>query len=196
MINLPLFFHYSSEDYDGLSQQGVEYALKGSAICTDHIWKPCPNCTSDDWTFPRPTDRYAESVDNPDIKFILVNNCTVGFSQGIYNWIAFLFVFASIVMMEYVLQKKQVALDESNQTAQDYTISVTNPPKDSRDPDEWKQYFSKIDPSAHVTVVTVAIDNEELIDALVLRYVSILCQMLNSFYNMDSLSLLIELYSF
>ena len=57
-------------------------------------------------------------------------------------------------------------MDEAMLLTKDYSIQVANPPKDARDSEEWKEFFSQFD---HVTSVTVAVDNEELVKALVAR---------------------------
>ena len=44
-----------------------------------------------------------------------------------------------------------------------------HPPKDARDPTEWKQFFEKASGGGHVTVCTIALDNEDLVRALLTR---------------------------
>ena len=44
-----------------------------------------------------------------------------------------------------------------------------NPPNDARDPEEWKSFFKDTFDEIEVRAVTIALDNEELIKALVLR---------------------------
>jgi hypothetical protein len=56
--------------------------------------------------------------------------------------------------------------DEAEQTAQDYSIIVNDPDADATDPDEWQKFFSQF---GHVSYVTVAINNGELLKALAAR---------------------------
>jgi hypothetical protein len=53
-------------------------------------------------------------------------------------------------------------------TATDYSVVVRNPPKDAYDPDVWHAFFSQY-ADKQVTVVTVALDNHELLRRLVWR---------------------------
>lgn len=71
-----------------------------------------------------------------------------------------------------VIHNRQSALtvqfDEDEQTAQDYSICVLNPPPDAHDPNEWKQFFEE-NFNCHVTVCTVDVDNDNIIQLLVKR---------------------------
>jgi len=44
LVHLPVLLHYASDAYSG-RQEGVEWQLKGSTICTERSWVPCPNCS-------------------------------------------------------------------------------------------------------------------------------------------------------
>ena len=66
-------------------------------------------------------------------------------------------------------QKKEVEFDEDEQTAQDYSIVVTNPPPNATDPDEWKTFFEQNFNEVHVTCCTVGLDNDLLVKSLVER---------------------------
>jgi hypothetical protein len=50
------------------------------------------------------------------------------------------------------------------QTAQDYAIVVDDPEEDDMDPDEWRDFFQQF---GHVTFVTIAVSNGELLKMLV-----------------------------
>jgi hypothetical protein len=63
----------------------------------------------------------------------------------------------------------EVAFDEDEQTAQDYSIVVSNPPGDATDPEEWHIFFRDAFDGAHVTACTVAVDNDLLVRSLVER---------------------------
>ena len=43
IINMPLYIYFRSGDYSNF-QDGISFFLKGSAICTEQDWKPCPEC--------------------------------------------------------------------------------------------------------------------------------------------------------
>eukprot|EP00613_Pedinella_sp_CCMP2098_P039257 CAMPEP_0171789740 /NCGR_PEP_ID=MMETSP0991-20121206/65297_1 /TAXON_ID=483369 /ORGANISM="non described non described, Strain CCMP2098" /LENGTH=289 /DNA_ID=CAMNT_0012399183 /DNA_START=49 /DNA_END=915 /DNA_ORIENTATION=+ len=58
------------------------------------------------------------------------------------------------------------SLDESLQTAQDYSVIVDDPQEEDSDPQEWADFFSQF---GHVTFVTVAKDNGPLIKAMAQR---------------------------
>jgi hypothetical protein len=70
--------------------------------------------------------------------------------------------------MGRVSKRREVRYDESQQTTPDYSLEVENPPQDAKDPNEWRTFFSQFDDS-HVTCLTVVLDNEELVRALVQR---------------------------
>ena len=55
LINLPNILYFAGDDYSA-GQPGVSLLLKGSAICTEQVWVPCPTCEVDD--FDRARDRY------------------------------------------------------------------------------------------------------------------------------------------
>ncbi|KAI2492655.1 hypothetical protein MHU86_21895 [Fragilaria crotonensis] len=63
-------------------------------------------------------------------------------------------------------ESQLINLDNASLTTTDYAVEVRNPPKDARDPDEWKQFFDQF---GQVASITVALDNEELVRALLLR---------------------------
>lgn len=53
-------------------------------------------------------------------------------------------------------------------TATDYSLVVRNPPPDAYDPDEWQAFFSQF-ADKQVTVVTVALNNDLLLNKLIAR---------------------------
>jgi hypothetical protein len=57
-------------------------------------------------------------------------------------------------------------------TATDYSVLVANPPPDAIDPDEWRDFFNQFaDKGGGVTAVTIALNNEELVQKLIYRRV-------------------------
>jgi hypothetical protein len=57
-------------------------------------------------------------------------------------------------------------------TSTDYSVTVRNPPPDAYDPDMWRDFFEQF-ADKQVTVVTVALNNRQLLDKLIVR--RILC---------------------
>lgn len=68
-------------------------------------------------------------------------------------------VFASVLFERKITED----LDESVQTAQDYSIEVKDPPADADNPDEWQAHFSR---SGIVRYVTILRKNQSLLDAV------------------------------
>jgi len=172
LISIANISYLRSDDYMG--DDFLAPHLKGSAICTNTSFELCPNCTSDDWnTFPVAKDRYGNTTkeDGSQLNFILVNNCRMSNMFGKISYITMVFVFFSISLYIYWEFKTAVAFDVAQQTATDYSIKIANPPKDAKDPEKWKHFFESNfkDEDVHVKVCTIAVDNEELIYALMDR---------------------------
>ena len=75
------------------------------------------------------------------------------------------FLVANLVM-GWQHWKIEVAADEAEQTAQDYSVMVNDPDADAVDPDEWQKFFSQF---GHVAYVTVALTNGKLLSLLARR---------------------------
>lgn len=170
ILSSPTIFYYSSTNYNDDGQETLSYWLRGSAICTDKSWEPCPTCSIhqlDD--VAAAFDRYANATtaDGTEVAFILKNNCTVDLTAGICAWFTMIFVIISIFVFGHFSMAREVELDEAVQTTTDYSIGIDNPPADAYDPEEWRDFFSNF--GAHVTCCTVAIDNERLTYKLVAR---------------------------
>jgi hypothetical protein len=72
----------------------------------------------------------------------------------------------SIYFLSQAANYKEKVLDHSQQTTKDYSLQIRNPPKDSRDPEEWKAFFSQF---GTVVSVTIVLDNQELLLQLLKR---------------------------
>lgn len=169
LINTPNLIYYASDRYNNKNEGVHAWSLKASAICTNYAWKSCPTCTREDWDrFPATYDRYAVSRDeNGDmLTFIKINQCEVGPFVGLVAFVSMLFVCISVYILQKVIYQKERLFDESNQTTTDYAVVVQNPPKDARNVEEWKAFFTQY---GDVTCCTVALDNEELVAALIAR---------------------------
>jgi len=71
-----------------------------------------------------------------------------------------LFACVALAVLGIVIQRKQGLFDDQQQTVSDYAVQVLNPPRDGQCEKEWKDYFSQF---GHVTAITIALDNQELL---------------------------------
>lgn len=120
LLNIPNLIYYSGEEYSN-SQVGVPDLLKGSAICTDTIWVPCPTCNTS--TFE--TNRLATTITtntiglDTNLTFALLNNCDgATFEQGMINYGTMFLIIVGIFVLNRYLKKSTIAFDEDEQTAQ------------------------------------------------------------------------------
>jgi hypothetical protein len=68
----------------------------------------------------------------------------------------------------WLQRKAKIVFDEEIQTASDYLIKVSNPPKDTLDPGEWRMFIKPF-ANQNVTMVTIVLNNTKLINTLVQR---------------------------
>jgi hypothetical protein len=129
-------------------------SLRGSAICTN-IVSVCTTavCAADNTT-----------VDTTPI--LDTKDCELTTEQGLLDYFTIVVLFAILVALTFYQSKVAEKIDVSEQTAQDYAIIVQDPDKDATDPEKWRAFFSKF---GHVTYVTVALDNGDLLQALASR---------------------------
>jgi hypothetical protein len=171
LLNIPNLIYFSGPDYSD-NQEGLRDSLKGSAICTVQEWVPCEGCNKDDFH----SDRFAIAtrdilnstgqLEATELPFARKNDCGgATFEQGMINYGTMLLVLVGIFVLNCYQRRKEVEFDEDEQTAQDYSIRIQNPPTDAVDPEEWRTYFKRTF-DAHATVVTVALDNDSLVRAL------------------------------
>mmetsp|Transcript_24108 Transcript_24108/g.35726 ORF Transcript_24108/g.35726 Transcript_24108/m.35726 type:complete len:1034 (-) Transcript_24108:246-3347(-) len=165
LINIPNIVYFSGTEYSLGQYSAKSVLIKGSAVCTNEQWVPCPNCTESNFL----EERFAISeklVDGEYLTFALRNFCDAAtMMTGMVNYGTVWFIILGILVLNLYLLRKEVEFDEDEQTSQDYSIRITNPPVDARDPDEWRKYFKDVF-GAHSTVVTVALDNDPLVRAL------------------------------
>eukprot|EP00804_Cyclotella_cryptica_P013285 CCRYP_018642-RA/>CCRYP_018642-RA protein AED:0.04 eAED:0.04 QI:382/1/1/1/1/1/4/1250/711 len=158
---------------------------RGSAICTHTRWVPCVDCNCSDalqdpkfGTFP--ADRCAKDANYPELTFVLHNECDgTPWQLAACSFAAMVLIVVSMFSLSDYLKRQEVQFDVDEQTAQDYSIKISNPPKDAKDPDEWFRFFNENFDDAHPTVVTVAVDNDLLVRTLVERRdrLRIICDM-------------------
>lgn len=82
------------------------------------------------------------------------------------NYGTLMFVLVGILVMNIYQKHMEVKYDEDEQTAQDYSIVITNPPHDANNPEEWRDYFRDTFDGAHTTCCTIAVDNDLLVKSL------------------------------
>jgi hypothetical protein len=167
LLNIINIRYFASAEYSN-HQPGALRLVKGSAICTDREWVVCDNCN--------PTDNnihiFSRGIgDNSTTATFAMRNACEGatLDQGLVNWASLVFVILGIIMLNIHLKHMEVSYDEDEQTAQDYSVIVTNPPPDATDPEEWRQFFFDHFDGAQVTVCTVAVENDLLVRSLVER---------------------------
>jgi len=175
-ISIPNILYFESDEYDSSDRDSsdrslINFALQGSAVCRDTEWVLCPDCEGKSWdSLSKGLFRYANTTDG--LFFVLRNNCQINYEQGIYAFATLTFAVLSIIIMNLVSRRREVQLDESQQTVTDYSVQISDPPPDAFDPEEWKSFFSQKfgnDNVAEVVAVTIALDNEKLIRTLVER---------------------------
>ena len=164
--------YFNSDEYMSADLRAeVPFLLRGSAICLNTSWVPCPTCdcsSTGQWSGDR--CGHARSSNGTELTFILKNNCDGAvWEVGIINYVTMVMVFLATLGLGIYLRKQEVKFDEDEQTAQDYSIVITNPPPDATDPEEWRRFFKENCDGAEVTVCTCAVDNDFLVRTLVER---------------------------
>jgi len=176
-ISIPNFLYYYSDVYSE-GQPGLslfEQPLKGSALCTDATWEPCPTCSVENFEnlarlgYSNSTVDDTKEASDGTLMFALRNNCDGGkFIPGMLNLTCLIFVWMSFLLLHRLLKAEAVIFDEDEQTGSDYTLMVNNPPKDGIHTDEWSNFFNQFE-LAHVTVCTISLENDLLVRYLVKR---------------------------
>jgi len=176
VIQIPNMIFYANK-YSPSKVIGVDTFLEDvSALCQDHNFKPCPSCERKVFGMTRNIDRYANVTrdDGTNLHFAMKNDCDRSqiLMIGMLNWLSILVLYAGIAQLNNHLEKMEVEFDEDEQTAQDYSIIVENPPKNAIDPEEWKEFFETVT-GGHVTICTVGVDNDLLLATLIQRRLTI-----------------------
>ena len=172
LISLPNILYFASDIYSA-NQPNVSFLLMGSAVCTEQVWVPCPSCSIDNFSDSREriagTTTVTPEGELQPLVFALKNTCDgATMNVGIVNLASVGFIVIATIALSLYQKKKVVDFDTQQQTAQDYSIEVTNPPNDATEPEEWKQFFESRF-GVHTTCCTVTIDNDLLVQALAER---------------------------
>ena len=174
LVSLPNILYYKSTHYSVIGQppSQVKYLTIGSAICTDQPWVPCSDCTEEQF---KNEARYRFATTCPPNNNVETTNCTVfvkknnclgaELQQGITNLVTLALIFIAMLFFNWYVRAKAIDFDEDEQTAQDYSILISNPPSDAYEPDEWKRFFHE-NFDVQVTVCTVVVANDLLLQVL------------------------------
>lgn len=177
-LNIYNMFYYSSDTYDpGPDGEGRTFSLvdmlKFSAVCTAREWVVCTEGCAENkgyWTSIFTNEYYGATVVNGE-EVVLINRTTCSpaeLSPGMVNYGTLMLLIICMGLYNWYLAKREVRFDEDNSSPSDYTIVVRNPPGDAVDPDEWRDFFDTFSDKA-VTLCTVALNNEQLLNKLVQR---------------------------
>lgn len=125
ILNIPNFMYFSSSAYGEHDLSRLSWRLQGSAICNDTEWVPCVGCDTEEGFRNRTAD-VIDATGNAMV-FYLRNNCEqVGEQAAYINYATTMLVLLGVVGLNIYLWKMEVAFDEDEQTAQDYSVIVHN----------------------------------------------------------------------
>lgn len=163
VLNLPLIGYYWNYGAEG--KQGAEWFVRASAICDETEWAACESC-NEDYAAEYPAYR----LDGENVKR---NTCDFDdwLVPGLWSFAASILLLILFGFAFFVAQRKaEIIFDEEVQTASDYSIKITNPPSDAKDPEEWRSFLENCaGDDKGVTHMTIALDNAKLIRALIKR---------------------------
>jgi Cytosolic domain of 10TM putative phosphate transporter len=106
------------------------------------------------------------NITGETLTFIRTNGCSITRQVGVVSLLTMIIVSLAIYILSKAGNRKEHVLDHSQQTTKDYSLQVRNPPKDAKDPEEWRAFFSQF---GTVVSVTVVMDNQELLLKLLKR---------------------------
>ncbi|KAL7563221.1 hypothetical protein ACA910_014494 [Epithemia clementina (nom. ined.)] len=167
ILNLPLITYFWHKTYSS-GIEDLALPVRASAVCADTEWVECDTCEGnmapERLNYQNPNDD--DGAGAYFYPYALMNSCNFSdwLMPGILSFGASLLLVAQFAFAFFWLQPNaEVVFDEEMQTASDYSIKISNPPDDAIDPAEWRDYLVQFGP---VAVVTVAIDNAQLLQKL------------------------------
>lgn len=173
-LNIYNMIYFSSTKYDpGTETVPLLQMLKYSAVCTDREWVVCSEGCDEknSWDSIFTNNYYGTATDENGDMVVLINKTTCDMAEFIPGMVSYGTLLLLILCMSlyiWYLKKREIRFEEDNSSAADYSVVVHNPPPDALDPDEWRDFFDKFADKA-VTLVTVALNNENLLLKLVQR---------------------------
>lgn len=140
LLNIPLLVYYQSDNYSGFKFEG-NFLTNSSAICTDVEWVPCPLCDENEWDHTSIARKrfeigaYLNSTESEALPFVLKNNCSYpGLDYGMWYWFSvFVSLLIGLFIVDITVARSEAQFDENEQTAQDYSVVVTNPDPSASD---------------------------------------------------------------
>jgi hypothetical protein len=148
LCNVRTALHFASAAYSDKQLGLSDWKLQGSAACTRVHNITASSCTVE------PCELYT------------VHDCEFAGVQGKMDIIGTLLVAVLAVVFGFVTSREAALVDESIQTAQDYSLTVEDPDRDATDPHEWANYFKKF---GEVDYVSIALSNRSLLQLLAER---------------------------
>ena len=168
LLYLPSIHYYASDGYTTKHVETFLGPLRGSLICPEPVWVPCPDCPAEQWE--ESPARYATTTGN--LNFALKNTCApIRWKEGLNHLAVMMFLALAMFVLGWYQRNLERRYDESVLTASDFSVQVDNPPHDATNPDEWKEFFQQFGPVAYVTV---ALDNSNLLKKLKQRRAALL----------------------
>ena len=167
VLYLPSILYYASGQYDPDVQRHAfwEFFLNGSLMCVHTAWVPCIEC--DPAQLPGDRMAYSTTGETENVLFVLKNACTpMRWQEGVNHLVVIVYLVISLIYLGFYQKRRELQYDEDVLTAQDYSVTVLNPPPDAVDANEWQDFFSQFGP---VVYCTVSLDNEDLVRSLVQR---------------------------
>jgi hypothetical protein len=174
--------YFASDDYlPSEYRKDIPRLIQGSAICTMTSWVACPTCNcTENGEENLQSDRYTllgnrcgtayDPDTNQNLTFALRNDCDgTPWQLGAVNYATVIMLLIATGFLGEYLRRQEVQFDEDEQTAQDYSIRISNPPPDANDCEEWRRFFEQNCDGAQVTVCTCAVDNDFLVRTLIER---------------------------
>ena len=177
LLSIPNAVYYARDQYDdrgGVSNFSVLNILQMSTVCASREWVKCDDCIEQIsvWNNIFTDSYYGEAMDPITGEIVILINQTTclpaQFPQGIWNLGVLCLLIFCVTAYNAYLSKLEIRYDEDNSSAPDYSIIVMNPPKTAKDPEEWKTFFDTFS-DKQVTLVTVALGNDELLNKLVAK---------------------------
>ena len=135
LLNIPSIKFYMDEKggYHNVLRD-VPSVYLGSAVCSNTKWVECVDCIETDFG----EDRIRINSESGSVEY-LKNMCDFdSLFHGFFDSVSMIFLLFSVWYLQFFQGKEIVKYDISEQTSQDYSIVVRNPPKNASDPNEWR----------------------------------------------------------